>query len=80
VDVEDAARPRDDLDSVEHSFPFPQDPRGQTGRVRERASGDAVFDPDTMSRGHRSIVVSPRLCFRRRYLCSLAKGDRRDPA
>ena len=53
VDVEDAARPGDDLDGVQHCLPFLQDPRDQTGRVRERASGDAVFDPDTMMRSHR---------------------------
>jgi hypothetical protein len=33
VDVEDAARPGDDLDRIERSFPFLQDPRDQTGRV-----------------------------------------------
>ena len=33
VDIEDAARPGDDLDRFEHSFPFLQDPRDQTGRV-----------------------------------------------
>jgi hypothetical protein len=66
VDVEDAARPGDDLDRVEHCFPFLQDPRDQTGRVRERASGDAVLDPDTMSRGHRSNRSFAGTLFRRR--------------
>jgi hypothetical protein len=63
VDVEDAARPGNDLDGIQNCFPFLQDPRDQTGRVRERASGDAVLDPDTMVRSHRSIVLSLGLCF-----------------
>jgi hypothetical protein len=53
VDVEDAARPGNDLDGIQNCFPFLQDPRDQTGRVRERTSGDAVLDPDTMVRSHR---------------------------
>jgi hypothetical protein len=58
VNVEDAARPGNDLDSIDHLLPLLEDARDQTGRVGQRASGNAVLDPDTISRGHRSIVVS----------------------
>jgi len=58
VKVEDPARPGNDLDSVDHLLPLHKDARDQTGRVGQRASGNAVLDPDPMSRGHRSIVVS----------------------
>jgi hypothetical protein len=39
-------------------LPLLEDAHDQTGRVGQRASGNAVLDPDTMSRGHRSILVS----------------------
>jgi hypothetical protein len=58
VHVEDAARPGNDLDSVDRLLPLLEDAHDQTGRVGQRASGNAVLDPDTMSRGHRSILVS----------------------
>ena len=58
VNVENAARPWNDLDSVDHLLPLLEDARDQTGRVGQRASGNAVLDPDAMSRDHRSIVVS----------------------
>jgi hypothetical protein len=65
VNVEDATRPGNDLDSVDHVLPLLEDARDQTGRVGQRTSGYAVLDPDTMSRGHRSIVVSWDSCRRR---------------
>jgi hypothetical protein len=57
VNVEDSARAGNDLDTIDLFLPLLEDARDQTGRVRQRASGNAVLDPDTMSRGHRSIVV-----------------------
>jgi hypothetical protein len=57
VNVEDAASPRNDLDSVDHLLPLLEDARDQTGGVGQRASGNAVLDPDTMSGSDRSIVI-----------------------
>jgi hypothetical protein len=53
VNVEDAARPGDDLDSVDQLRPLLEDARDQTGCVGQRASGNAVLDPDTMPHSHR---------------------------
>jgi hypothetical protein len=58
VYVEDASRSRDDLDNVDCLLPLLENARNQTGRVGQRASGNAVLDPDTMLGGHQSIVVS----------------------
>jgi hypothetical protein len=58
VYVEDASRSRDDLDNVDCLLPLLENARNQTGGVGQRASGNAVLDPDTMLRGHQSIVVS----------------------
>jgi len=54
VDVEDSARPGHDLDSDEVLLPLLENPRRQTGSVRERSSGNAVLDPDAVSlrQGH----------------------------
>ena len=57
VNVEDSARAGNDLDSIDHFLPLAEYLGDQTGRVGQRASGNAVLDSDTMSRGHRSIVV-----------------------
>jgi hypothetical protein len=54
VNVEDAIRPGNDLDSVDHLLPLLEYPRNQTGRVWQRPSGNAVLDPDTMPHGHRT--------------------------
>jgi hypothetical protein len=53
VNVEDAARPGNDLDSVDLWLPLLEYARDQTGRVWQRTSGNAVLDPDTMPHGHR---------------------------
>jgi hypothetical protein len=50
--VEDPVGARNHFDCRDLALPLLQDPRGQTGRVRERPSGDAVFDPDPVV-GHR---------------------------
>ena len=57
VNVEDAVLPGNDLDGIDDFLPFLEDARDQTGRVGQRASGNAVLDPDTMPRRHGSIVV-----------------------
>ena len=48
--VEDASRSRDDLDNVDCLLPLLENARNQTGRVGQRASGNAVLDPDMMLR------------------------------
>ena len=53
VNVEDATRPGNDLDSVDHLLPLLEYARDQTDRVWQRTSGNAVLDPDTMPHGHR---------------------------
>ena len=57
VNVEDAVLPGNDLDRIDDVLPLLENPRDQTGRVGQRASGNAVLDTDTMPRRHRSIVV-----------------------
>ncbi len=69
VNVEDPARPGNNLDSVDRLLPFLDDARNQTGRVGQRASGNAVLDPDAMPHGHRthrSFRMAARLRYRRR--------------
>jgi len=58
VDIEDPAASGHDLDGAELFLPLLEDPRRQTGGVRERASGDAVFDPDAMLLRHTRRIVS----------------------
>ena len=54
VDVEDPPFSGHDLDRVDDLLPVLEDVRDQTGRVRQRPSGDAVLDPDAVCGGHRS--------------------------
>jgi hypothetical protein len=61
VDVEDASRSRNDLDSLDQLLPLLENARNQTGRVGQCASGDAVLNPEMMLRSHRTIVVSVAL-------------------
>jgi len=58
VDVEDPARAGDDLDRLELGLPLLENARRQTGGVRERASGDAVFDAHAVTAGHTRRIVS----------------------
>jgi hypothetical protein len=44
VHVEDPARARDNLHGADHVLELLEQPRRQTGGVRERPSGDAVLD------------------------------------
>ena len=53
VNVEDATRPGNDLDSFDHLLPLLEYAHDQTDRVWQRTSGNAVLDPDTMPHGHR---------------------------
>ena len=53
VHVEDAVRPRDDLDDADDVLPLLEDARRQTGSVWPRPSGDAVLDPEVVALGHR---------------------------
>jgi hypothetical protein len=53
VHVEDAVRPRDDLDDADDVLPLLEDARRQTGSVGPRPSGDAVLDPDVVALDHR---------------------------
>jgi hypothetical protein len=53
VHVEDAVRPRDDLDDADDVLPLLEDARRQTGSVGPRPSRDAVLDPDVMALDHR---------------------------
>ena len=46
VNVEDAARAGHDLDRADLVFQLLENPHRQTGGVRQRASGNAVLDPD----------------------------------
>ena len=52
VNVEDPVRARDDLDGADGVLPFLEDPRRQTGGVRERPSGNAVLDAYVTAVGH----------------------------
>ena len=61
VDVEDASRARNDLERLDHALPLREHPRHQTGGVRQRASGNAVLDPDAVSSGHGRIQSVPPL-------------------
>jgi len=74
VNVEDASRSRNDLDSLNQLLPLLENARNQTGRVRQRSSGNAVLDPDTMLRSHRSIVVSAGLLSAERSSVAVVHG------
>ena len=60
VHVEDPTYTRHDLDGADRVFPILEDPRRQTGGVRERTSGDAVLDADVVTFRHRGDSVRPR--------------------
>ena len=59
-----------ELQQPDHPLPLFENPRGQTGGVRPRASGDAVLDPDAgllchgsiQSRRQRSTSISLDVC------------------
>ena len=52
VHVEDAADSRHELHGGDAFFELLENPRRQTGGVRQRASGDAVLDANTRAVGH----------------------------
>jgi hypothetical protein len=56
VDVEDAARACHDLDRADALLELLENLRRQTGSVRQRASGDAVFDADHAAVGHQAML------------------------
>ena len=58
MDVEDAAGSGHDLDAAELLLPLLENPRRQTGGVRERSSGNAVLDPDAVSLRHEGILAN----------------------
>jgi hypothetical protein len=66
VHVEDAVRPRDDLDDADDVLPLLEDARRQTGSVGPRPSGDAVLDPDVMALDHRFRFNHAASALRRR--------------
>jgi hypothetical protein len=56
VHVEDPICARNDLDCADRILPLLEDPRRQTGGVRERSSGDAVLDADVVTIRHQAIL------------------------
>ena len=54
--VEDPIGARYDLDCADRILPLLEDPRRQTGGVRERSSGDAVLDADVVTIRHQAIL------------------------
>jgi len=60
VDVEDPALAGHDLDGSDHVLHLLEQPRRQTGGVRERPSGDAVLDPDMVPFGHKRMLADSR--------------------
>ena len=58
VDVEDPAGSGHDLDAVELLLPLLENPRRQTGGVRERSSGNAVLDPYAVPLRHERRIAS----------------------
>ena len=60
VHVEDPVIARDDLDGADRVLPLLEDPRRQTGGVRERSSGDAVLDADVVTFRHHGDSVRPK--------------------
>jgi hypothetical protein len=68
--VEDPICARHDLDCADRVLPLLEDPRRQTGGVRERSSGDAVLDADVATFRHlmaslRRRAESPKSAARR---------------
>ena len=59
VNVEDAALSGHDLERLDLVLHLLENPHRQTDGVRQRASGDAVLDPDAMSFGHGCIQSVP---------------------
>jgi hypothetical protein len=57
VDVEDPVRAGHDLDGADNVLPLLEQPRRQTGGVRERPSGDAILDADVAS-SHARILAN----------------------
>jgi hypothetical protein len=57
VDVEDPALAGHDLDGSDHVLHLLEQPRRQTGGVRERPSGDAVLDPDVVPFCHECMLA-----------------------
>ena len=57
VDVEDSAGSGHELDAFELLLPLLENPRRQTGGVRERPSGNAVLDPDVVPVRHEDILA-----------------------
>lgn len=66
VDVEDATLAGHDLDRADLVLQLLENPHRQTGGVRQRASGNAVLDPDPVLGGHGYIqsVMPPVPCGR----------------
>jgi hypothetical protein len=66
VDVEDPVGAGHDLDRLDAVLPLLEQSRRQTGGVRERASGDAVLDPDVVPVSHEGILADsdgqPAVC------------------
>lgn len=57
MDVEDPVRAGHDLDTSELLIPLLENPRRQTGGVRESPSGDAVLDPHAVSLRHECMLA-----------------------
>jgi hypothetical protein len=57
VDVEDPALAGHDLDGLDVVLPLLEQPRRQTGGVRERPSGDAVLDADVVPFCHEHMLA-----------------------
>jgi hypothetical protein len=57
VHVEDPARAGHDLHGSDDVLELLEQPRRQTGGVRERPSGDAVLDPDVVPFGHERMLA-----------------------
>jgi hypothetical protein len=60
VDVEDPAHAGHDLHGSNHVLPLLEQPRRQTGGVRERPSGDAIFDSNVVPVRHKPIFSDAR--------------------
>jgi len=58
VNVEDSAGSGHELDGVELLLPLLENPRRQTGSVRERSSGNAVLDPYAVSLRQEHILAN----------------------
>jgi hypothetical protein len=60
VHVEDPADAGHEVDAPDARLELLEDPRGQTDRVRARASGDAVLDADHRAVGHDATLSGGR--------------------